>query len=150
MSLVRGLVRGSKKLEILWRTEVCLGFLLLSACSSTLCNRTSRFEEVLEGELCVEEGRGRGVVIGLKPYSRVLGGWNFPLAVWNVIGRLVKMCCNMPSGFCPDPGTANACNWVMEGAGGCRPEEPRIGSCDLGFLVEAVTIEATGGRETVG
>ena len=54
MSLVIGLVRGSKKLEILWRTEVCLGFLLLP-CSLTLCNRTSRLagepEEGFEGEL---------------------------------------------------------------------------------------------------
>ena len=119
MSLVIGLVRGSKKLEILWRTEVCLGFLLLPPCSSPLCNRTSRLEEVFEGELWLEGGRleggGRGVVIGLNPYNRVLGGWNFPLAVWNVIGRLVKMCW---LSCCWDPGTANACNWVMAGAGG--------------------------------
>ena len=93
MSLVIGLVRGSKKLEILWRTEVCLGFLLLPCCSNPLCNRTSKLG-FLEGELLLGgrlEGGGRGVVIGWNPYSRVLGGWNFPLAVWNVIGRLVKM-----------------------------------------------------------
>ena len=51
MSLVIGLVRGSKKLEILCRTEVCLGFLLLPCCSP-LCNRTSKLSgEGLEGEL---------------------------------------------------------------------------------------------------
>ena len=98
MSLVIGLVRGSKKLEILWRTEVCLGFLLLPCCcSNPLCNRTSKLAGepgLLEGELLLGrrlEGGGRGVVIGWNPYNRVLGGWNFPLAVWNVIGRLVKM-----------------------------------------------------------
>ena len=55
MSLVIGLVRGSKKLEILWRTEVCLGFLLLPCSFPPCCNRTSRLagepEEGLEAEL---------------------------------------------------------------------------------------------------
>ena len=34
---------------------------------------------------------GSDSVIGLKPYMRVAGGWKLPLAVWKVIGRLVRM-----------------------------------------------------------
>ena len=34
---------------------------------------------------------GSESVIGLNPYMSVAGGIKLPLAVWNVIGRLVKM-----------------------------------------------------------